>query len=394
MLVVGAGPAGAAVSILLARQGYRVLLVDRATFPRDKPCAEYLSPACTPLLAELGVLEAILATAPQQLQGMRITNHRGRSCWGRFVQQGKQHYGLALPRLILDHLLIQQAAHVGAVVRTGFWARHPLVEQQMVRGVMGQEDGRAVSLRARVVIGADGLHSTLARRLGLIRRVRWLQHVALVTHYADVRAQQPWGEMFLIPEGYIGLAPVGERLMNVSVVVQAARLAAAPGACADFVEQTLQVHAELGPRFAGARRVKAVRAIGPMAQRTVRPQYGGIVLIGDAAGFFDPFTGQGIYLALCSAALAALTVQRALSTDDLSRQSLQAYWRAHRHAFRAKYRFSSLIQRGLRRAWLANSIIERLAQRPLLADTVVGVAGDLVPPGAVLSWRFASQLLG
>ncbi len=72
VLVVGAGPAGAAVSILLAPQSYHVLLVDRATFPRDKACAEYLSPARTPLLAQFGVLNAILTAAPQRLQGMRV----------------------------------------------------------------------------------------------------------------------------------------------------------------------------------------------------------------------------------------------------------------------------------------------------------------------------------
>ena len=85
VLVVGAGPAGAAVSMLLARQGYRVLLVDRATFPRNKAYAEYLSSACTQLLAQLGVLDAILTAAPQRLQGMRVIDHQGRSCWGRFI---------------------------------------------------------------------------------------------------------------------------------------------------------------------------------------------------------------------------------------------------------------------------------------------------------------------
>ena len=89
VLVVGAGPAGAAVSILLACRGYRVLLVERATFPRDKACAAYLSPACTPLLAQLGILDAILTAAPQRLQGRRVINHRGRSHWGRFIQAGQ-----------------------------------------------------------------------------------------------------------------------------------------------------------------------------------------------------------------------------------------------------------------------------------------------------------------
>lgn len=393
VLVVGAGPSGSAVSILLARSGHRVLLVDRALFPRDKPCAEYLSPACTPLLAHLGVLDAILATSPQHLQGMRITNYRGHSCWGRFVHDERAIYGLALPRITLDHLLMQQAQQEGVTVRTGCWVRRPLIEGRSIRGVYAQEGTRQVTLRAKLVIAADGLHSTLARRLGLIRRVRWLQHVAMVTHYTDVSHAQPWGELFLIPSGYIGLAPVDNNIMNVSVVLHTPQLAASRDPHEVLFEKTLRAHPELCQRFAQARRVKPVRAIGPMAQRTAWPQHDGILLTGDAAGFFDPFTGQGIYLALYSATLAAATAHGALSTDNLTVRYLQRYSRAHRQAFHDKYRFSALIQLGIRMPWLANRIVERLAQHPRLADTVVGVAGDVIAPQAVLSWHFATQLL-
>ena len=293
VLVVGAGPAGAAVSILLARQGHRVLLVDRATFPRDKACAEYFSPACTEFLAQLGVLDAVLAAAPQRLQGMRVTDHRGRSCWGRFVQDGQCLYGLALPRLVLDHLLVQQACREGVELRTGLWVRQPLLDGQRVVGVSGQQAHRQTTVRTRLVIAADGVHSTLARRLGLVRQVRWLQHVALVTHYAGVSPIRPWGEMFLIPSGYIGLAPVSDALVNVSVVVRAAHLAAAQEKPEVFVAQTVQAHPELQQRFTRAVRVTRLLATGPMAQRTACPQHDGILFIGDAAGFFDPFTGQG-----------------------------------------------------------------------------------------------------
>jgi len=191
VLVVGAGPAGAAVSILLARQGYRILLVDRATFPRDKACAEYLSPACNQLLDHLGVLEAVLAASPQRLQGMRVTDYRGHSCWGRFVHHGQYLYGLALSRLVLDHLLVQQACREGVELRTGLWVRQPLLDGPRVVGIQGVQAQRQVTVRARLVIAADGLHSALARRLGLVRRVHWLQHVALVTHYAGVHPLQP-----------------------------------------------------------------------------------------------------------------------------------------------------------------------------------------------------------
>ncbi len=392
VLVVGAGPAGAAVSILLARQGYHVLLVDRATFPRDKACAEYLSPACTPLLAQLGVLDAILTAAPQRLQGMRVIDYRGRSCWGRFIQDGQCLYGLALPRLVLDHLLVEQACREGVELRTGFWVRQPLLDGQRVCGVSGQQAQYRETVRARLVIAADGVQSTLARRLGLVQRIHWLQHVAFVTHYTGVHSVRPWGEMFLIPSGYIGLAPVSDTLINVSVVVRAAHLAAAKKTSQAFFAQTVQAHPELRQRFAQAIRVSNLFTTGPMAQRTACPQQDGIIFIGDAAGFFDPFTGQGIYLALHSATLAAAVAHRALCSGALSADALRSYFRAHRQVFHDKYRLSALIQLGLRVPWLANRVIDRLARRPSLADIVVGVAGDFVSPKAVLSWRFATQV--
>ena len=116
------------------------------------------------------------------------------------------------------------------------------------------------------------------------------------------------------------------------------------------------------------------------------------MFIGDAAGFFDPFTGQGIYLALHSATLAAAVAHRALCSGALSANALRSYFLAYRQAFRDKYRLSTLIQLGLRVPWLANHIIDRLARRPTLADIVVGVAGDFISPKVVLSWRFAVQV--
>jgi flavin-dependent dehydrogenase len=299
---------------------------------------------------------------------------------------------LALPRLVLDHLLVQQACREGVELRTGLWVRQPLLEGRRVRGIQGVQAQRQVTVRARLVIAADGLHSALARRLGLVRRVRWLHHVALVTHYAGVHPLQPWGEMFLIPSGYIGLAPVSDTLVNVSVVVRAAHLAAAQHTPEVFVAQTVQAHPELRQRFARAVRAKQLLVTGPMAQRTACPQHDGILFIGDAAGFFDPFTGQGIYLALHSAGLAAAVAHGALASGDFSARYLRRYVRAHQQAFHDKYRLSALIQLGLRVPWLANHVIGRLARRPTLADAVVGVAGDVVSPRTVLSWRFATQV--
>jgi flavin-dependent dehydrogenase len=160
-----------------------------------------------------------------------------------------------------------------------------------------------------------------------------------------------------------------------------------------ILEQSLQAHPELRQRFITAERVKKVLATGPMAQRLRWPWQDGILFIGDAAGFFDPFTGQGIYLALQSAALAAVTSHQALGSGDVSASRLRTYFLAHHHAFHDKYRLSEVLQLGLRVPWLANYVIRRLAHEPSLADTVVGVTGDFLSPRTVLSWRFARRVL-
>jgi flavin-dependent dehydrogenase len=227
----------------------------------------------------------------------------------------------------------------------------------------------------------------------VVQPVRWLQHIALVTHYAQVEARQPRGEMFLIPFGYIGLAPVTADLVNVSLVIRAQRLSQAQIKPEMFLEQTIHAHPELRQRFAHAVRMQRLLTTGPMAQSTTCPRHDGILFVGDAAGFFDPFTGQGIYLALHGAALAAAATHQALCTGDTSAQNLRHYFLTHRQVFRDKYRVSKLIQLGLRCPWLATRVIKRLAHNPGLADTVVGVTGDFLSPQAVLSWRFARRVL-
>ena len=392
VVVVGAGPAGAAVSILLARQGHRVLLMDRAHFPRDKACAEYLSPACSALLDDLGVLADVCATQPQRLQGMRVTDYQGHSCVGHFVHHGRPLHGLALPRYVLDYLLVQRACEVGVELQTGCVVRQPLLRSQRVCGVTGMRQGKSVTVEAQLVIAADGRHSVLGRRLGVIRHVRWLQHVAFVTHYTQVHASQPYGEMFLLPGGYVGLSPVAEDIVNVSLVLHRRALARAQCRPAALLAAAVQAQPELRQRFAQAVRIKPILATGPMAQRTLSPSQDGILFVGDAAGFFDPFTGQGIYLALQSATLAAAAAHQALSTGDTSALSLRQYYLAHHRVYDDKYRLSALIQLGLRVPWLANWAIQRLAQTSGLADTIVGVTGDFLPPQAVLSLDFARRL--
>jgi flavin-dependent dehydrogenase len=124
--------------------------------------------------------------------------------------------------------------------------------------------------------------------------------------------------------------------------------------------------------------------MGPLAYRVRPPRHGGVLLVGDAAGFYDPFTGEGIFSALRGAELAAAAAARALEAGDVSARALRAYARARRHAFGAKQRLTEAIQFLLGRRWAANLMASLLERRPELLDVLLGVIGDYVPPRILL----------
>ena len=144
----------------------------------------------------------------------------------------------------------------------------------------------------------------------------------------------------------------------------------------------------LARRVGGAERVAPVEAMGPLAYRVGAPAHGGVLLVGDAAGFYDPLTGEGVFSALRGAELAAETAGRALTRGDVSAAGLAEYRDARRAAFGDKQRFTRALQFVIGRRRLSNAVAHALARRPELLDLTLGVVGDFVPPRALLSTVF------
>ena len=404
-IVVGAGPAGSATALQLARAGARVLLLDRARFPRDKPCSEYLSPAATPLLERLdgALVAAVERAAPGRLYGMRVVAPDGNSADGRFAAAhpfaSPQPYGYALPRTVLDTLLLHAAVRAGAVVEEGVPVEELLYDAGAVGGVVarGAAGGRP-ALRARVVVGADGLRSVVARRLGL-RRASRPERIAFSAHFRDVGGVGDAGEMHIGCPGYVGLGPIGNGVTTVALVLPAAAARARAAALRHGgLVPELERFPRLRGRFAAAREVRALLVTGPFAQwsrHAVAPA-GGALLVGDAADFFDPFTGQGLYAALRGAELAAATLIAAFAAEGrgpLTAAALSPYAAARRRAFAGKWVLERLIGCGVSWPWLARRVVARLARRPALADLVVGATGNFVPARAVLAPSTLLRLL-
>src|SRR6266853_2132625 len=170
-VVVGAGPAGATTALLLARAGASVLLVDRARFPRDKACSEYLSPATTEILERLGggILDAVESAAHAKLYGMKVVAPCGAAMCGRF-RGGPRPYSFALPRTTFDTILLAAARRAGAHVCEATTVENVVFDGNTVAGVFARSgNGKRETYRSRVVVGADGLRSVVALRLGLVR---------------------------------------------------------------------------------------------------------------------------------------------------------------------------------------------------------------------------------
>lgn len=327
----------------------------------------------------MGVLEGLERSGVTTLSGMRI--HAGSASFeGNFAGshgfRGFRNRGIAVRRERLDALLLDAARAAGARVLEN------AVVQDVVRddsgaavGVSLRRDSTVIELRARHVVGADGIRSVVARRLGLARRMRWPSRYAFVTHWE-------------------GVADVGDGVTNVAVVTDSSRATAAAGDADGFVVKLVASHATLAPHFSHARQISAVLPTGPFGSRAKAACAAGATLVGDAADFYDPFTGKGIYAALRGGELLAPYVVESLRAPNAraQRAALEAYDRCRRHEFGGKWRLERLVSIAVAHPPLLALIARRLHARCDLADLLVGVAGDFVPPREVLNLRFAMRL--
>jgi flavin-dependent dehydrogenase len=245
-------------------------------------------------------------------------------------------------------------------------------------------ENRPHRFRAPLVVAADGRASVVAQRLGG-RRPHRLRRMALATYVSGIDGCRDYGEIFVDPPDYAILNPIAEDRVNFSLVVPLAHAAPYSARLETFFAARVKQLPHLARRIAGAEQVAPVQALGPLAYRVVPPDLGGVLLVGDAAGFYDPFTGEGIFAALLGAELAAETAARALRTGDCSAAALAPYEAARRAAFRDKAWVTRALQFVIAHRWTANPTAHALATRQPLLDLLLGIFGDFIPPRTLLS---------
>jgi flavin-dependent dehydrogenase len=374
VLIAGAGPAGSIAAIRLARAGARVLLVDRARFPRDKLCGDTLNPGAMRIVDRVG-LRAGVEAASRPLEGMLLTGNGGVRVRGTY---GRGLLARALTRRVLDQLLVEAAIAAGAQFQDGVRVEAPIVEDAGGRvrirgGVLRRANGPPLRVPALVTIAADGRRSSLAFALGLASHPPAPRRWAVGAYYEGLAELDVVGEMHVRGPHYIGVAPVGgDGLANVCLVTPERDGFADPAA---LLEARVAADPQLGPRAAGARRVTPASVLGPLAVDARAAGVPGLLLAGDAAGFVDPMTGDGLRFAMHGAELAADVALAALEDETIDAPARLAA--ARDRAFGTKYRVNRLLRRlvGTPRRVSALAISARVA--PGILRQMIRYAGDV-----------------
>lgn len=390
-IIVGGGVAGTACALALAPGGYRMLLLERARFPREKPCGEGLMPHGVRVLERLGVRPDVLAHAgARPFRGIRYRNRRGRVAEAAFpTVDGSGAMGLAICRRDLDTILLERVKALGTVtVREGWEVARVLQKDGAIVGVAGHpvgHRGQDEAFRAPLVIGADGRHSVFHRQGVVCRRYLPRRRFAVTGHVADVESDPSSVEVLLCDWGEAYVAPAGASGTLVALLLESAAVPAFRGQLARRYLAVVRSGDVLGERAAGARLSGPVRAVGPLGYRVSAVHRPGALLVGDSAGFLDPLTGDGMALAMATAVAAAPLVARAFDDGDFGAGLGRRYRAARRRVVRSTMRLTRLLLALSRHRAIADAAVEVVrrypgAMRQLLGVVAAGGWGSSRPP--------------
>lgn len=391
VIIVGSGPAGSTLGILLARYGWRVTMLERAAHPRPKPCGECVNPGAIRALERLGLLDPLLALGPARLEGWLLRTAEGHSVVGRFGETGG--WGLGLPRADMDEALALEAVRHGVHLEEGVHVQGVALPGLPLPAVSTREaDGHRALRSARLIVGADGLRSVIARAINAPNRGPRVRKVSLTCRVRGTGPDRRGGLLRMGGLGTVGLAPVHRDLplWNGTVVVDPARWGRAlAGRPRDFFVRALEgagITWTSGPEV-----VDGPWSSGPFDVPRRQAVADGVLLVGDAAGYYDPLTGQGIYRAITSAELAAPVIDRALRGSAPSAgaapaghvpmlASLACYERKLHRAFRIGRGIQRAIEAVVSNRRLREIAFGRLERSPAFGHALVRVTGDVASP--------------
>lgn len=338
--IIGGGPAGSSAAIRLRQRGFRVLVIEKDLFPRQKLCGEFLSPEVLHLAGDLGLKSELLDAGPAVLNLVRLHLY-GESP----LDIPLSSLGLGLSRAVLDHLLLRHAVRSGAEVLEQTTAesvcRHPSGEFSVVF----RRNGQLNTAVARAVICAAGRWSRWSRQTRAKDSPRRQAQTAysFKAYYDSGVATVNTLDLYFFTGGYCGLSQVEGGRANVCYLIEKRLLNQNAAARMDPSGILLQ-QPSLSARLLGGERVSEFLFTGPLVFGRPRPVHDFMAMVGDSAGFIDPFCGDGISIALHSGLLAAEALEPLLLGKRSLENALNDYARAYQRAFWRQFRWSGWLR--------------------------------------------------
>jgi flavin-dependent dehydrogenase len=319
-IIIGAGPAGSTAAIQLAQAGQRVLLLEKSRFPREKLCGEFITPECLNVFDRLGVRERMFDAGAKIIRRFTLFAPDGRSLnlpieW---IADGHSQ-GISLTRAAMDFVLLERAREAGVDIREGFQVSSRLRQEDGLSFIEGKADGATVEhFAASLVIDASGRNGVFSNQVPqAASRFEGSRVFGCKVYLHGIEDLRDLGELYFFRDGYGGLTEVEDDRVNLCFLTTEATLREAKGDRQRLLDLTLRTNPAARKRLQDAVIDGEWLGAGPIiyGRRRTLP---GVLTIGDAAAFIDPFTGSGMLLALSSGELAANVVNQAFVPGERS----------------------------------------------------------------------------
>lgn len=393
--IVGGGPAGAALAIRLASAGLRTILLERRERPEWHASGVFSTPLTRLRLRDLGFSTEEIAALNRPIRALNLQTTRGTTCRLEY----EHGFACGFDRVRLDTALLERARDAGADVRSATVVRSvdlPSKPSEPVWLAVSPTDahrhGDTRSIRARLVVGADGMASGVARAAGVYATKPWFWRTGITFHRLDPDAapeNEPMEGRFVFGrDWYVGIAPVAGRRVNIGMVVPFKYMANhRPTEISERLIASLPAPREA---WMSAPTTDWVTFAGRLEHHVTRPSGPGYLLVGDAIEFIDPLTGEGLHRAFVSAEWGAEAIIGWLR-GDLG--ALAVYDRRIRARWRSKNMVSWILQAFLSRPMALDYALRRLASRRHLREELTLVLADQARATRALDPRFLARLL-
>jgi menaquinone-9 beta-reductase len=346
--IVGGGPAGSSCAAFCSLARLRTLLLEREKFPREKVCGDCLNPSCWPVLERLALTDRVRALPHSKLGSVAFAPIDGKEVILDLPSGADCE--ISMKRSLFDNLLLSRARDLDTDVH----------EQTTVSDLSKNDHWKIETasgefFQARILVGADGRNSTVARLCNLLPRLE-RERVALQAHVPRPADFEDRIVLQFLPEGYSGQAPVNETQLNLCLVGTPPTIS------------TLRKWAE---RHFDLPANQSWRTITPLTRSPVPAGHKNLFFIGDAARVVEPFTGEGIYYALRSGELAANAIGKILRGDHGNRV-LRDFGRAHAHMYRGRLWINRLSRAAVLRPRLGSFFIHIARINPSVLRLLTG----------------------